>query len=138
MKPISPGGVFLRFIVALVLVFSSYNPEGYSYYHWVLPDYKDITPLKLLAGIVLLTGWVIYIRATVRSLGILGLVLSIAFFATLIWLVEDMGWINADTPRAVSYIGLFILCAVLAAGMSWSHIRRRISGQVDVDDLEEP
>jgi hypothetical protein len=138
MKPISPGGVFVRFIVALVLVFSSYNPEGYSYYHWVLLDYKDISPLKLLAGILLLTGWVIYIRATVRSLGFLGLILAIAFFAALIWLIIDLGWIHANTPRAVSYIGLFILCAVLAAGMSWSHIRRRISGQVDVDDLEEP
>lgn len=137
MKPISPTGVFIRFIVAVILVFSSYNPEGYSYYHWALLEYKDITPLKLLAGIVLLTGWVVYTRATLRSLGLLGLLLAVAFFGTLIWLMVDLGWIHANTPRAASYIGLFILCAVLAAGMSWSHIRRRISGQVDVDDLEE-
>jgi hypothetical protein len=26
---------------------------------------------------------------------------------------------------------------VLATGMSWSHIRRRLSGQADVDDVDE-
>ncbi len=138
MKPISATGIFLRFIVAIVLVFSTYNPEGYSYYDWVLTDLKDITPLKVLAGIVLLIGWIIYIRATLRSLGALGLILATGFFGTLIWLMVDLDWIPTDSVRAVSYIVLFVLCAVLAAGISWSHIRRRISGQVDVDELEEP
>jgi hypothetical protein len=30
------------------------------------------------------------------------------------------------------YIELGILTFILAVGMSWSHIRRRLSGQVDV------
>ena len=138
MKSISASGILLRFLMAIILVFSSYNPEGYSYYDWVLTDLKDITPLKVLVGIVLLIGWIIYIRATLRSLGALGLILATGFFATLIWLVVDWGLIPTDSVRAVSYIILFVLCAVLAAGISWSHIRRRISGQVDVDELEEP
>ena len=137
MKSISASGILLRFLMAIILVFSSYNPEGYSYYDWVLTDLKDITPLKVLVGIVLLIGWIIYIRATLRSLGALGLILATGFFATLIWLVVDWGLIPTDSVRAVSYIILFVLCAVLAAGISWSHIRRRISGQVDVDEIEE-
>ena len=32
---------------------------------------------------------------------------------------------------------LVILCGVLATGISWSHIRRRITGQVDTDEIEE-
>lgn len=138
MKPISATGILLRFIFAIVLVFCTYNPEGYSYYDWVLTNLKDITPLKVLAGIVLLIGWIIYIRATLKSLGALGLILATGFFGTLIWLLVDLDWIPADSARAVSYIVLFVLCAVLAAGMSWSHIRRRISGQVDVDELDDP
>ncbi len=137
MKSISATGIFTRFIVAIVLVFCTYNPEGYSYYDWVLKDLKDITPLKVLAGIVLLIGWIIYIRATIRSLGAIGLILAFAFFGTLVWLVIDWGLIPTDSVRAVSYIILFLLCAVLAIGISWSHIRRRISGQVDVDEIEE-
>ena len=138
MKPISATGILLRFIFAIVLVFCTYNPEGYSYYDWVLTNLKEITPLKVLAGIVLLIGWIIYIRATLKSLGALGLILATGFFGTLIWLFVDLDWIAADSARAVSYIVLFVLCAVLAAGMSWSHIRRRISGQVDVDELDDP
>jgi len=137
MKPISATGILVRFLFAIILVFSTYNPEGYSFYDWVLTDIKDITPLKALAGIVLLVGWIIYIRATLRSLGALGLILAFAFFGVLIWLVVDWGLIPTDSVRAVSYIILFVLCAVLAVGISWSHIRRRISGQVDVDEIEE-
>jgi hypothetical protein len=29
-----------------------------------------------------------------------------------------------------------VLSGILAIGVSWSHIRRRITGQVDVDDVE--
>jgi Family of unknown function (DUF6524) len=31
---------------------------------------------------------------------------------------------------------LVILSLILAVGMSWSHIRRRMSGQVDVDEKD--
>lgn len=137
MKSISASGILIRFFIAIILVFSTYNPEGYSFYHWALIDIKSITPLKALAGIVLLVGWIIYIRATLRSLGAIGLILAFAFFGILIWLVVDWGLIPTDSVRAVSYIILFVLCAVLAVGISWSHIRRRISGQVDVDEIEE-
>ena len=30
-----------------------------------------------------------------------------------------------------------VLSLVLATGMSWSHIRRKMTGQIDVDDVEE-
>jgi hypothetical protein len=36
-----------------------------------------------------------------------------------------------------TYLVLVALCGVLATGISWSHIRRRISGQVDVDEIDE-
>ncbi len=29
-----------------------------------------------------------------------------------------------------------VLCGVLATGLFWSHIRRRITGQVDTDELD--
>lgn len=137
MKPITAQGVLIRFLFAVVLVFCTYNPEGYSFYHWVIKDFSQITPMKVLSGLVLLIGWIIYIRATLRSLGAVGLILASAFFGTLIWLVIDWGLIPTDNLKIMSYLILFVLCAVLAIGISWSHIRRRISGQVDVDEIEE-
>lgn len=135
-KGITWTGFFLRLLAAIILVFSSYNPSEWSYYHWVTKNLSDLNPLMALAGITLLIGWAIYLRATARSLGIIGLLLAAAFFGTLLWLVIDWGLVSADSITAITYIILAILCAILAVGISWSHVRRRMTGQVDVDEIE--
>jgi len=30
-----------------------------------------------------------------------------------------------------------VAATILAIGLSWSHVRRRLSGQTDVDDVDE-
>jgi hypothetical protein len=135
-KGITWTGFFLRLLAAIILVFSTYNPSEWSYYHWVTNNLSDLNPLMALAGITLLIGWAIYLRATARSLGIIGLLLAAAFFGTLLWLVIDWGLVSADSITAITYIILAILCAILAVGISWSHVRRRMTGQVDVDEIE--
>lgn len=129
----------LRLFAALVVVFATYNPEGYSYYHWAIAKLPEMglpgfDVLKAFVGVVLLIGWAILLRATLRSLGAIGTLLAIAFFGTLLWLGTDRGIIPSGSQRAISYIVLVIISGVLAAGVSWSHIRRRITGQLDVDD----
>ena len=89
------------------------------------------------AGLILIIGWVVYIRATLRSLGFIGIALAVAFFGTLFWMVIDWGIVAADNIQAVTYIIQTILCFIMATGMSWSHIRRRMSGQVDADDVDQ-
>ena len=126
-----------RLIAALVLVFATYNPSGYSYYHWLEQSLTDFNPLVALAGVVLLIGWVMFIRATLRSLGALGIILAVAFFGSLLWLVIDWGWVAPDNIDVISYIILALLAAVLATGVSWSHIRRRLTGQIDVDEIDD-
>jgi len=49
----------------------------------------------------------------------------------------DWGLVPADSVRAITYITLIIICGILATGISWSHIRRRMTGQIDVDDIED-
>lgn len=129
-------GILIRFIAAAVLVFTTYNPDEVSYFHWVRDNLSNITPLIVFAGVVLLIGWTVFIRATVRSLGAFGLFLAFAFFGALIWLIVDAGWVPTDNIRVLTYIAQVVLCGVLATGLSWSHIRRRLSGQVDMDDVD--
>jgi len=129
-------GFLLRLIAASILVFASYNPSGYSYYHWVSEHISNPTPWMAMAGILLLIGWTIFLRATSRSLGMFGLLLASAFMGVLLWMMIDWGWFQADSLKAVTYIVLVVLCWTLAIGVSWSHIRRRITGQVDVDEVE--
>lgn len=130
------GGILLRFLVAVVLVFTTYNPAELSYFHWLRDNLEEQLPLKVFAGVVLLIGWTIFIRATLRSLGAFGLLLALAFFGTLLWLIVHYGLVPADSTKALTYIGLVVLCGVLATGVVWSHIRRRITGQVDTDEVD--
>lgn len=137
MKAITLQGFFLRFLFAVVLVLLTYNPSGYSYSHWLQNDFSNFGPLLGIAGISLIIGWVVYIRATLRSLGTIGLILATLFFSAIIWLLIDWGWLGFDNVTAMSWVILVLLSAVLAVGISWSHIRRKISGQVDADDVDE-
>ncbi len=124
----------MRFAFALVLVFATYNPTGYS---WV--GYLDAEiPIVYLAatGIVLLIGWVMFLRATWNSLGALGTILAVAFFGIIIWLFIEWGFFSLDDIVPIQWAVQFVVAAVLAVGMSWSHVRRRISGQYDTDEIE--
>jgi len=137
MKPITVQGFLLRLLFALLLVMLTYNPSGYSYSHWLQNSFSNFGPLLGIAGISLIIGWVIYLRATLRSLGSIGLVLAILFFAAIIWLLIDWGWLGMGNVTAMSWVILILISLVLAVGISWSHIRRKISGQVDADDVDE-
>jgi len=132
---------FIRFGFALILVYATYNPSGYSFYNWaidaVFGDTLALTPAFAMSAVVLLIGWTVYIRATFRSLGGFGLSLAVAFFAIIVWWLVDIGLLGLETVSVFTYIILFLLAAILATGMSWSHIRRRMSGQVDTDDIDE-
>lgn len=127
----------MRWVTALLLVFLTYNPSGYSWYHWLAGAENKIEPLIALTGILLLIGWVIYVRATARSLGVLGTLLSLALFGTLVWALIYYRIIALDNTTLLVYLLLVILSAVMATGLSWSHVRRRLTGQFDVDDSDE-
>ncbi|MDB4631709.1 DUF6524 family protein [Pseudomonadales bacterium] len=127
---------FVRFVCALIVVFATYNPEGLSYYHWAVERLSEFSVLKAFIGVILLVGWIILIRATLGSLGTIGILLSIAFFGLAIWLIIDVLGLSADNARVISYIIQLMLAGVLSIGVSWSHVRRRISGQVDTDELD--
>jgi len=129
-------GFLLRFVFAIILVFASYNPEGVSYYHWVSAALPDFTVIKAFVGVIILISWIILIRATLGSLGFIGIVLAAAFFGLAIWLIIDVLGLSTDNVRVISYIIGIMLASVLSIGVSWSHVRRRISGQVDTDELD--
>ena len=137
MKPLTIQGFFWRLGFALVLVLLTYNPSGYSYAHWFKNEISHFGPTLGIAGISLIIGWVIYLRATLRSLGLIGLILATLFFGMIIWLLIDWGWIGMNNVSMTSWVILVLISLVLAVGISWSHIRRRLSGQVDSDDVDE-
>lgn len=135
------SGYFIRLLFAICLVFATYNPTGYSLFHWIQTQATSDAStekwaLLVLCGIVVLIGWVIFVRATFRSLGAFGTVLAVGFFAALIWVVLTLIPIPKDNRDVIVYLIQFGLAGVLSAGLSWSHVRRRLSGQFDVDETD--
>lgn len=132
-------GFLWRFLAALVLVLVTYNPSGQSAYHWVTSAIaaSAFGPLHLLLVAVLLIGWVIYGIATWRALGTLGVTLASLVLAAIIWLLFDIGLLKTHSVSAVTWISLVCLAIVLAVGVSWSHVWRKLTGQINVEDVDD-
>jgi hypothetical protein len=131
-------GFLFRFLGALGLVLLTFNPSGYSVYHWVTGAIGESTfgPLHAIAVLALIVGWVIVIVATRQALDTLGVVLAALVLAAIVWLLIDVGILAADSVSAITWIVLVCLAVVLTIGMTWAHIWRRLTGQVSVDDLD--
>ena len=131
------GSFFARWLFAALLVFGTYNPTEYSYLSWVLAEGTEFGPIVALVGVILLIAWIVFLRATFLSLGWLGICLGAALFAFVLWLLVDVGLLSLESTSAITWLVLLVLSLILATGMSWSHIRRRLTGQFDVDDIED-
>ena len=94
-------------------------------------------PLMVLLGLLLFIGYVIYLRATLRSIGAFGMLLIVAVMAALVWVLIDWGLLNLSNREVTQWIGILSVSLVLGVGLSWSILRRKLSGQADVDDVDE-
>jgi hypothetical protein len=128
MKQLTPKGFLVRLILAIIVVGLTMNPTKYNYVSWLILGFS---PLKGFLGVILLIAWAIYIRATLRSLGALGLSLVFMFFIFLIWMLVDSNVLTFGRGGTFVWVLDIVIAFILAIGMSWSHIRRRMSGQVD-------
>ena len=69
-------------------------------------------------------------------MGALGLILGSALFAGIVWLLVDLGWLNIDSRSDLTWVVLVVLSFLLAIGLSWSHVWRRLTGQYSTDDID--
>ncbi len=117
----------------------TFNPSKYSYYHWLVTaiEKAEFGAEHAFTGVVLLIGWTILIRSTLNSLGAIGLILASALIGTFVWLLTSMDLFDVDSTTTIIWVALICLSVLLAIGMSWSHVRRRLTGQLDVDDVND-
>lgn len=134
------GGVLGRLLASLVLVFLTWNAEGWSYYHWAIQPLLDgagnFSAIKFLAGALLVAAWVVFLQATRRSIGLMGAVLVAAIAGGVIWLLISSGVVTASSGRGLARVVLIAISVILAVGMSWSHMSRRLTGQADTDVVD--
>lgn len=129
-------GFFIRWICAFTLLAATFNPTEYNYVQWVRSYGGMNVSIAVLTGLVLLIGYIIYLRATLRSIGGFGMILVLAVVGAGIWVLYDLGVLRLQDPSLNVWLGLGALSFVLAIGLSWSIVRRALSGQADVDDVD--
>lgn len=130
-------GFLLRWVFAFLLLSATFNPTQWNYARWAQANFAEQMALAVLLGLLLVVGYIIYLRATLRSIGPFGMLLVLAVVGALLWVLYDWGWLTLDNPTQNTWIGIVALSVVLGIGLSWSHVRRALSGQADMDDVDE-
>lgn len=133
------GSLLLRLLFALLIVMLTFNPSGFSFLHWAKDAFlsSSLGPLHFLAGVALLIGWVVLVQATTQSLGMLGIALVAALFGVLVWILFFYDVVKTSSSSTIIWIILTGVAVILAIGVSWAHIRRRLSGQATVDEIND-
>lgn len=130
-------GFFLRWLFAFGLLSATFNPTEWNFMTWARTNFSEQMSVTVLAGVLLFIGYVIYLRATLRSIGPFGMFLVLALVGSLLWVLYDFGWLTLADRNQNTWIGLLALSVVLGIGLSWSHVRRALSGQADMDDVDD-
>ena len=125
-------GMVLRVVFAIALVVATWNPTGYSYVQWALIDTSTFDATKALVGVLLLAAWILVVRATWVSLGLLGVVLAAIVIGVFVWWLMSVGLVRRD-QATMEWIGVIALGVVLGIGMGWSLFRAKATGQVETD-----
>jgi hypothetical protein len=129
------GSFVMRLLGSLLLVFSTYNPTGYSYYHWVMNGSLAPVALKVFIGIglVLVYGVVLTVmfaafrRAGLIVAGLAALLFSIELAIVVVPIQRGASW--QSWVVLGQYGVLSALAVVIAFGVSWSHLIERLTGQ---------
>ena len=124
--------MILRILFALAIVIATWNPTGWSYVQWALIDTSTFDATKALVGVLLLAAWLMCIRATWVSLGLMGLVLAAIVIGVFVWWLLSMGIVSSD-QGTMQWIGVIAIGVVLGIGMGWSLFRAKATGVVETD-----
>ena len=128
--------ILIRWLGAFLLLALTYNPTPWNFTTWAQANLASDLPVTLLLGLLPGLGYLIYIGATLRSFGLLGIVLLVALFALVLWVMDDCGMLSLDNPTLNTWISILVLSLILCVGLSWSILWQRLSGQATVDDVE--
>ncbi len=129
-------GILLRWLGAFVLLAVTFNPTPWNYVRWVQVNWADQMPLAVFLGLLLAVAFMVYVVATLRSIGALGVIVIAAIFGAGLWVMIDWGLLSLDNSAFNTWLALIALSLILGIGLSWSILRQRLSGQASVDEIE--
>jgi hypothetical protein len=130
------GFFIFRFLMSVVLVFSTYNPSGYSFYHWVTDTGWDLLSAKAIVALALAMIYYAISRVVFAAFRRSGLIIAVLaavlFVGGLAWMVvprrSQPSW--QFNMLIAQYVVLCVLAIVVSFGISWSHLIEQLTGQL--------
>ncbi|MBX2836791.1 MAG: hypothetical protein KTR35_08045 [Gammaproteobacteria bacterium] len=137
LKGTSPGVLVTRMIAAAVVVFGSYNPTGNSIFHWIKNHENPTDAWVVLVGIIAVLLNVALLIAAWKALGKLGTIIVAIFFAALVYLSLQEGWVSTGNRASIEWLALLLYTVFLGIGLSGAIIWRRATGQIVTDEADD-
>jgi hypothetical protein len=129
-------GILLRWLGAFVLLSVIFNPTTWNFVTWARLNWDDQMPVIVFVGLILGVVMMVYLVATMRSIGVLGSLIIAAIFGAGLWVLSDWGVLALGNDDLTVWLAILALSLILGIGMSWSILRQRLSGQASVDEIE--
>jgi len=133
----SPGVLIVRLLLAAAIVFGTYNPSGSSVYHWVRFNPEPGNAWVVLVAIIAVLLNAALLIAAWKALGKLGTVIVAIFFAALVYLSLQEGWVSTASGESLQWLGLILYSVFLGIGLSGAILWRRVTGQVVTDEAPD-
>lgn len=127
-------GYSVRLLIAMFVIFGGFNPSGYSYYHWLQQEGGDWA-VKLFVGLTLIVILYLQVNAMWRSMRLVGTTMLTIVVLSGVWLASDLGIVDLHDRTQFILTMQIALTLLLGTGFCWSHIRYRLSGQMDSENI---
>jgi hypothetical protein len=123
------AGILVRTLTCALLVFATWNPTGYSFLTWARYSPSATAPEIAVAGTLLLGLHILFMRIAWLSLGADGISAAVVILLAGLFTLSEFGLVDLWQTQSWPYVLLIGLSLVLAIGMTWSLLKRRIVGQ---------
>jgi len=120
-------GLLVRTLACFALVFATWNPSGYHSLAWLHGDARLAARALVAAG--LLTLHILFVRITWLSLGPAGIALALMILVSGIFALSELGAVDLASVITRDYLALMSISLLLATGLNWSLVKRRVTGQ---------
>ncbi len=134
--PLPLAFFFARFLFSLALVLATYNPSGYSVYHWMVDFGAGLPSLKVIVALMLVMIYYVIFRVVFAAFRRSGLI--VGGLAAVLFTIELAGVVAARRSQhswqfyflLSQYVTLCAVAIVLSLGVSWSRLIERLTGQL--------
>jgi hypothetical protein len=135
-NPLPIGYFVTRFLFSLGFVFATYNPTGYSFYHWIIDFTTGPLPVKAVVAVALVMLYYAIFRVVFAALHRSGLI--VGGLAAVLFAIEVVALIGPRRSHPTwhfyfllsQYIALLAIAVVVSFGISWSHLIELLTGQL--------